>query len=167
MGSVDACFDDTDCDALVTCLNNCSTGSCQQDCVDDHPSGFALFDAIFVCVCDNACNSECGSEAMCQEGGGAAAASAVASASSSGVTVGAGGAAQAGAGAGGAGSGAASGDGWVAPGTKSTDYDGTVKSSMCAAEPQSFGPSSRGWLALMVWGLSAAGLVRRRSARSR
>jgi len=69
MTEVDACYDDTDCYALLQCFNDCADGDqqCVQDCVDQHQSGYQIYLQIYDCVCDTACVDECGSEPMCDD----------------------------------------------------------------------------------------------------
>ncbi|MFH2005415.1 MAG: S1 family peptidase [bacterium] len=68
MAQVNACFGNTDCDALVSCINACTTQGCYQTCVSAHPTGYAIYLTIFDCTCDTACASECAGDDMCIQG---------------------------------------------------------------------------------------------------
>ena len=162
IGQVNTCFNDGDCNALLGCFDGCTTQSCYQDCANAHPSGLQLYLDIIDCVCDSACNAECGMEAFCQ-GGGPAPSTAAASTTASGgdPTAGAGGATT----GVGAGSGAASGDGWVAGDAQNVDYEGNLASSGCSTAPPS-APSSlragRGHGASWLWLAGIVAFFRRR-----
>ncbi|MBW1808126.1 MAG: hypothetical protein JRJ87_07995 [Deltaproteobacteria bacterium] len=62
---VDACYDHTDCSSLLQCLSGCSTSQCQQDCINQHPSGYAVYQQIWDCVCETGCNDVCSGESWC------------------------------------------------------------------------------------------------------
>lgn len=68
-GEVGACFNDGDCTALNDCLGKCAQGdaACPQACAAAHPTGLTLFNAIYTCVCDTGCKTECAAAAMCQQ----------------------------------------------------------------------------------------------------
>ncbi len=66
-GAVQQCFDDASCAALVQCLNGCSTQACADQCVSANSGGVPLYSAIYDCVCQTGCSTECASAAMCQE----------------------------------------------------------------------------------------------------
>jgi MYXO-CTERM domain-containing protein len=167
---VNACFNNSECSALLDCFNNCGNNqSCLQGCVNQYPNGYNMYVGIFDCVCDTACPVECGNEAFCTQGGGSSSAVASASASSA-ASVGAGGS---GAGAGdptggagadapvGAGAGAGTpGDGWNAGNAGEEDYDGRIQISSGCSTGSSHDPGNTQWL----WALALAGAaaVRRR-----
>jgi hypothetical protein len=66
VAAVTACAGDASCQALTTCLDGCSTPTCEQQCMSDHPAGVTLWDAIQDCVCETGCQTECASAAACQ-----------------------------------------------------------------------------------------------------
>ena len=68
MGQVNACFGNTDCDALVACMDGCLTQGCVQSCYSSHPTGYPLYRAIYDCVCATGCSTECAGDAMCTRG---------------------------------------------------------------------------------------------------
>ena len=155
---VAACFNNADCDALNTCLGGCSNATCQQNCVNAHPTGYTIFNAIYDCVCTQGCVAECGTDPMCTGGGTTTTSTTTTTTTTSGTNVG-------GSGAGGAGSGASSGtgassDGWVAGDAPDEHYTGEVLvSSGCTTAA---GSASRSRLAVLLAGLGAAFAMRRR-----
>jgi hypothetical protein len=58
--SIDACFNDTECYALLECLNPCVDETCFQACADSHPAGISLYNAVGECVYCDACFTTCG-----------------------------------------------------------------------------------------------------------
>jgi hypothetical protein len=58
--SVDACFNDTECYALIECMNPCVDDACFQACADSHPAGIGLYNAVGECVYCDACFTTCG-----------------------------------------------------------------------------------------------------------
>jgi hypothetical protein len=58
--SIDACFNDTQCNALIECMNPCSDDACLQACVDSYPSALPLYNAVGECIYCDACFSTCG-----------------------------------------------------------------------------------------------------------
>jgi MYXO-CTERM domain-containing protein len=165
IGAVNACFNDSNCNGLLQCLNGCSNQSCINQCAQQWQAGISTYNAIFTCVCDTACTMECMDEAVCQGGGSSSAvatSAAASNASSAAATTGAGGAdaVSSGAGAdasvGGAGT-TPPGDGWNAGNATEKDYDGTVLSSGCSAG----GDGSGGWWWAAL-ALTGFGLTRRR-----
>jgi MYXO-CTERM domain-containing protein len=66
--AVDACFNNSQCAGLADCLYECPSGdqTCVNSCANTFSSGINLYNAIFTCVCDTGCLSECGSEDFCQ-----------------------------------------------------------------------------------------------------
>ena len=168
-GAVNACFNNATCSALVQCINGCTTQTCVNNCAQMHSGGVDLYNAIFECVCDVGCATECMDAPMCQGGGGAppngsaVANSAVAADASSSAASGMGGATNGAGGAGGAGIGGAmasngAGNGYYAGDTPDGSPDGFVLSSGCAYGQR--GGSSWSWLALA--GLAFAFVTRRR-----
>ena len=69
VGTIEACFNNSQCRQLVDCLNNCSTTACQSQCFTDYPNGATMYSNIFDCIC-TACDSECGNDSMCNSSGG-------------------------------------------------------------------------------------------------
>lgn len=65
---VNACFADTDCDALVSCIDPCVTQTCVQGCITAHPSGYTLYRAIYDCVCTTGCPTVCAGDDLCTRG---------------------------------------------------------------------------------------------------
>jgi hypothetical protein len=126
VGQVEACFQNADCDALLGCFNGCSTSSCYQTCISQHPTGYSIYEQIFTCVCQTACPAECGSEPFCQ--GGSSSASVVSVSASAGP--GSGGGAGVGGAAASTGIGGAvdPGDGWRAGNLANEKYE---SSSSC------------------------------------
>jgi hypothetical protein len=157
---VDACFDDSECNALVGCYNGCSTASCYQGCTDDHPGGIPLYNAIFTCVCTSACATECADASMCDPGEGGAppttdavAQSSVQSSAEAGPGSGGG------VGAGGAGGAApSSATGWFAGDADNENPKGTILTSGCS---QRGGAEAGGWLIAMAAVALAAARKRR------
>lgn len=54
-----ACTNNTECNAFRTCLNACTTSTCQQNCANSHPDGLDLYNAWGACICNTACDPEC------------------------------------------------------------------------------------------------------------
>lgn len=65
-GAVDACLDNQPCLDLVSCLNDCTSDSCVDDCASAHSAGISLLNALFQCDCTQ-CATECATE--CQGSG--------------------------------------------------------------------------------------------------
>jgi hypothetical protein len=161
---VAACFNNADCDTFLNCAQGCMFQTCVNQCATDHPTGAALYQGIFDCVCDTACPSQCGGDAICNQTIGSAASSssggAVSSSGGAGGGAGVGGGASAGAGAG------APGTGWVAGNSSDLDYDGTVLTSGCSVA-RGAGSHSGGGQSRAVWllGLAAFASIGRRRRR--
>ncbi len=106
--NVDACFADTACEALITCLNGCSTATCQQNCANASTSAaIAKYNAIFDCACTS-CSTLCAAECADPGTGSTTGSGGITTGNGSGGGTGAGGAAAA---AGSGGSSNAAGDG--------------------------------------------------------
>jgi hypothetical protein len=58
--TIDACFNDADCYALIECLNTCVDDVCANACADAHPSGMQLYIAAADCVFCVQCPATCG-----------------------------------------------------------------------------------------------------------
>lgn len=58
--TIDACFNDTDCYALIDCLNACVDDVCANACANAHPSGMQLYMAAADCVFCTQCSGTCG-----------------------------------------------------------------------------------------------------------
>ncbi|MBL8744097.1 MAG: hypothetical protein JNK04_23480 [Myxococcales bacterium] len=58
--SIDACFNDTECYALIECMNPCVDDACLQACASSHPSAMPLYNAVGECIYCDACPSTCG-----------------------------------------------------------------------------------------------------------
>jgi hypothetical protein len=159
MGAVNACLNNTECSALVDCLNACTTYSCQQGCLTQHQAGYALYDAIFTCVCQSGCATECASDSMCQGGTGG---SGTGGSGTGGSGTGGSGTGGSGTGNTGTGGGAAAvpGDSWVAGDTPEQDYHGEYLSS-CAVGRRAKGTGAA-WMALWATAAGLAVAARRR-----
>ncbi|HUT99812.1 MAG TPA: trypsin-like peptidase domain-containing protein [Myxococcota bacterium] len=68
MTEVNACYNDSDCYAMLECFSNCSSSdqACYQACADQHPSGLQIYYAIYDCVCETGCVDECADDPLCQ-----------------------------------------------------------------------------------------------------
>lgn len=57
----DACMNDMDCTAVIDCFSGCDGGdqACFQTCIDQHPSGFQLYETFVLCVICDACPNDC------------------------------------------------------------------------------------------------------------
>ena len=58
--SIDACFNDTQCYALIECMNGCADEVCFQSCADSNPGGLGLYNAVGECIYCDACPLTCG-----------------------------------------------------------------------------------------------------------
>ncbi|NUO50954.1 MAG: hypothetical protein HOV80_19035 [Polyangiaceae bacterium] len=58
--AVDACFNDTECYALIDCLSNCFDDVCFNQCATDHQAGMPLYNAVGECVFCDVCVTTCG-----------------------------------------------------------------------------------------------------------
>lgn len=67
--SVDVCFNDPACAALVQCYNNCQSQACFEQCDANNPNGLPEYDAIITCICTSGCATECASDPDCQQFG--------------------------------------------------------------------------------------------------
>jgi hypothetical protein len=138
---VEACRVSPDCQAYQQCIQPCATLGCIESCDMSQPSGSALYNNIFTCVCDSACASECTMDLACNQTTG--------SSSSSGSS-GAGGSSGTGVGGGsGAGVGGSTGAGvvgWNAGNQSDLDYDGEVLTSGCSVAIGA-GRQAGSWLA--------------------
>jgi hypothetical protein len=56
---IDACFANVDCSAFLDCLSACGDDVCMNACVDAHPNGLPLYDAVGTCVFCDACPLTC------------------------------------------------------------------------------------------------------------
>lgn len=54
-----ACTNNTECNAFRTCVQGCTTSTCQQNCANAHPDGLDLYNAWGSCICNTACDLEC------------------------------------------------------------------------------------------------------------
>lgn len=70
VSKVNACFNHTDCAALVDCFQGCSSDACYQSCAQKHPAGLDVYLKINECVCETGCKAECADDPSCQTGGG-------------------------------------------------------------------------------------------------
>jgi hypothetical protein len=60
-GPIEACQNDSGCEAIVDCAYACGTDqTCIDDCRSSSPDGASLFDQFTSCV-QNKCNGKCGS----------------------------------------------------------------------------------------------------------
>jgi len=60
------CANSTECPQLVTCVDNCETTQCVQDCQDTYPTGNQQAENWIVCVHCTACTSNCSGSAYCE-----------------------------------------------------------------------------------------------------
>ena len=58
--SLNACFSDAECYALVECLSACADDACFQNCANSHPGAMPLYNAVGECIFCDACVSSCG-----------------------------------------------------------------------------------------------------------
>lgn len=58
--SAAACWGDTECHALYTCISACSDASCKDDCGTDHARGLTKYNALGTCA-ETKCSTECAS----------------------------------------------------------------------------------------------------------
>jgi hypothetical protein len=58
--SLNACFSDAECYALVECLSACTDDACFQNCANSHPGAMPLYNAVGECIFCDACVSSCG-----------------------------------------------------------------------------------------------------------
>ncbi|MBM4358472.1 MAG: hypothetical protein FJ096_10235 [Deltaproteobacteria bacterium] len=63
--AVGDCFATKDCPAYQSCIQACKKNGCIVECANQFPSGAALYDAIFGCVCDTGCPSACQDATFC------------------------------------------------------------------------------------------------------
>jgi hypothetical protein len=47
---------------LRSCLQACTDGTCQQNCVNAHPNALTLYNMGPNCICQTGCPVECSSE---------------------------------------------------------------------------------------------------------
>ena len=162
-GAVNTCYNDTDCYALLTCFNGCGNNySCQQTCVNQHPSGWGVYQQIGDCVCQTGCVTECANDASCQGGTGGSGTGGSGTGGSGTGNTGNTGTGASGQGASGQGAGAP-GDGWVAGDTPDQKYSGTYVSSSCSVGSRSAGAGAA-WMSL--WAVAAGlGVAARRRRR--
>jgi hypothetical protein len=159
VGAVNSCWNSSDCNALLECFDGCSTYSCQNACIDSHPSGYDTYLGIFECVCNTGCPTECDGDSRCNMGGtgGSGTGGSGTGNSGTGATgTGGSGTGATGTGAtGNTGTGAGStGDGWVAGSADDRKYDGEL-SGACAA---SAGGSRSARPTMLLWA-AALGLM--------
>ena len=64
-GTVTACTNDASCNALITCLQGCSTFACQNQCNTQNVAGLQKYEAITACTCETACPTQCGQLVDC------------------------------------------------------------------------------------------------------
>jgi hypothetical protein len=173
ISSVNACFGNSACSALVDCFNNCSTQTCINQCAQTHSGGVSLYNAIFDCVCDTACMTECENDSMCTSpdpppatSSSVAQSSVAADAAATSSTSGVGGATGAG-GAGVGGSAQSTGTGtdgnYYAGDADDEDPDGVLVTS-CTFDSGNIdsGRHSGGWAWLVLGAGLGAALIRRR-----
>ena len=166
VGALEACANHSVCNALMDCINACTSSTCVQNCANQHSGGITLYNAIAGCICDTGCVTECVDEPICQS----SSSSSTSTSSSSTSTSGTGGAATGGGepigGAGGAGttsSGDPAGNSWLAGDTEDQKYHGTIVQSSCATTAPGRAAAPLVWLVAL--GLAVA--VGARSRRSR
>lgn len=53
------CTNDADCAALRTCIGNCTTAGCNQECANSHPDGINLYNSWVGCICNQECTDAC------------------------------------------------------------------------------------------------------------
>ncbi len=63
------CTNDTDCNALLTCLQACASGdtTCSNACFTAHTTGSTVYGKIGDCLCNTGCKTECASDPLCQK----------------------------------------------------------------------------------------------------
>ncbi len=161
-----ACTSNQDCLDLLDCFDACSTNACYQTCINQHPTGWGLYEAIVDCYCA-ACSGPCADE--CSGGSSSsgpgptsqAATNAVSSASTGpGAGVGGGG-------VGGSGEGGATGEGGSSGSKKkkknsADEEEDSEESSSCAVASAPRGDGNLGVIGLGGLGLLAGALIRRR-----
>lgn len=152
MSAVNACFNNTDCNALVECFNGCATYSCQNGCIDAHPSGYNIFLGIYDCVCDGACVTECEGDGTCNTGG-------TGGTGGTGNTGGTGGTGNTGGtatgtptGTGGTAGSTSTGTDWIAGTEDDRNYSGELLSGCSVRARQSRGQART----VLLWGLAVA-----------
>ncbi len=67
-GTIDDCFDNQACSQFVNCINNCNTDACINTCVENNSEGVRRYQAIFDCICEDACPEVCAGDPSCPEG---------------------------------------------------------------------------------------------------
>jgi len=63
--TVSSCYANKQCTSYQACLGACKTNGCVVACKQKYPTGAELYDAIFSCVCDTGCPSECADAGFC------------------------------------------------------------------------------------------------------
>ncbi len=59
MALYDSCTNTPACSTLRTCLNNCATQECVNQCFDDNPDGAGIYNNWVGCICNTACGTQC------------------------------------------------------------------------------------------------------------
>ena len=166
VGAVEACINHSVCNALMECINACTTSTCVQNCANNNSGGISLYNQIAGCICDTGCVTECANEPICQGGSSSSTSSSGTSTSSSGTGGGATGGGEPIGGAGGGGttsSGTPAGNGWVAGAAEDQKYSGTIVQSSCATTTP--GRAAAHLLWLVALGLAVAVGARSRQLR--
>jgi hypothetical protein len=55
----DRCTADTECSALLDCLNTCTDATCEAGCDKAHPTGITLYNQLVLCAVCQACPVDC------------------------------------------------------------------------------------------------------------
>ena len=56
---IQECVQNPDCQALLTCQNNCADKTCVDGCKQQHPKGVPGYDGILYCLGCVACGTQC------------------------------------------------------------------------------------------------------------
>ncbi|MFW5740276.1 MAG: S1 family peptidase, partial [Myxococcota bacterium] len=64
VSDIEACFSSSACNSFYNCLVNCTTTSCQNQCVQNNPTGADMYNAIYECICSS-CSTECANDPLC------------------------------------------------------------------------------------------------------
>ncbi len=168
IGAVNTCLNDSACGSLVSCFNGCNTQSCINTCSQTYAAAVPLYNAIFSCVCDSACMTECENASMCTTNTPPPTTSSIVSSSiaadAAAATAGAGGGGVGGMGAGATDPSSGSGEnkGWVPGDAEDENIQGNLLSTACTlGDPRSH--NDWAWLLLSLAGIGAA--RRRRNPR--
>ena len=65
--TLNGCYGDAACAALLDCYGACGTLACQNACSTQHIGGLQQYEGVVACICGAPCNAACGPDPFCTQ----------------------------------------------------------------------------------------------------